>query len=88
MGGETNVPGILVGMTRDEVIGVLGSNFESYNGFDRPPFVDSFPYVEGGRTRYIHRNAPPAGCPFVVSGAVAPVLEDEVGIVEITDTDA
>ncbi|MGV6839633.1 MAG: hypothetical protein ACWA40_05505 [Planktomarina sp.] len=52
--GETKVPGIFVGMTRDEVIGVLGTNFSSFVGLERPPFVDSFPYTEDGVTKFIY----------------------------------
>lgn len=52
--GETKVPGIFVGMTRDEVIGVLGTNFSSFSPLTRPPVIDSFPYVEDDVTKFIY----------------------------------
>lgn len=49
----TDIPGVLIGMTREEVVEVLGNNFLSFTGDSLPPVTDSFPYVEDGKTKYI-----------------------------------
>ena len=46
----TEVPGVLVGMTHEEVVSVLGTN---YIEFPMGTFmVRSFPYVDNGVTKY------------------------------------
>ena len=47
----TEVPGVLVGMTHEEVVSVLGTNF-IVSGDMGPDMVLSFPYVDNGVTKY------------------------------------
>lgn len=49
----TDVPGVLVGMTRDEVMGILGTEFISFTPLSQPPSRDSFPYTENGQQFYV-----------------------------------
>lgn len=51
---STNVPDVFVGMTRSDVISIPGDKFYSHSGEGRPPVVDSFPYIENGKTKYIY----------------------------------
>lgn len=50
----TDVPGVLIGMTRDEVVKILGPDFESHSPLSRPPSVDSFPYKINGEAKYAY----------------------------------
>ena len=52
-GFKTNIPGIITGMTRSEVVEVLGPNFIPFEALHLPPQADSFPYEEAGETKYI-----------------------------------
>ena len=52
-GFKTNIPGIITGMTRSEVVEVLGPNFIPFEALHLPPQADSFPYEEDGKTKYI-----------------------------------
>ena len=50
-----NVDGIEDGMSRDQVMEVLGEDFSSHVPLDWEPSIDSFPYVdENGDTRFVH----------------------------------
>ncbi|WP_292068095.1 hypothetical protein [Marivita sp. XM-24bin2] len=52
-GFKTKVPGVVTGMTRSEVVEVLGANFIPFEALHLPPQADSFPYEEDGETKYI-----------------------------------
>ena len=52
-GFKTEVPGVITGMTRAEVVEVLGPEFVPFEALHLPPQADSFPYEENGKTKYI-----------------------------------
>ena len=52
-GFKTKVPGVITGMTRAEVVEVLGASFIPFEALHLPPQADSFPYQENGETKYI-----------------------------------